>query len=398
MEELLRLRTSRRGYRAHMTKLLSGIADDAHADKLTVPLTVEQLERKQTILEDLDAKIAPLIDNETDLEAEIIEAEETRMKILDGMGRLKFQMNCPRTESTKPPPVLTNLTSAPLAASSDPPSSSTSTSHTVSLTTSHTAHLSDDGHSTLETAAHDPIHSEARTNPSTEHTPVISSSSYATSRLPKLSIPTFTGNPLTWQSFWDCFDSAVNSNPVLSNIQKLSYLRAQLQGDASRVVAGFPLTNASYSQSVELLKNRYGQPHKLVNTHLQALLNLPNPSNTLVSLQLFHDSVEGHIRSLTSLGKSTDSYTDLLVSVLLEKLPGETRKHLARECTDSDWILSELQDAIFKEIRVFESGLHMAPESSHTPTASFYTGTGKVSQSPHPANHKHYQEENLHIL
>ena len=63
-----------------------------------------------------------------------------------------------------------------------------------------------------------------------------------------------------------------------------------------------------------------------------------NPSNTLTSLQLFHDSVEGHIRSLASFGKSTDSYYDFLVSVILEKLPNKTRNHLAREHVDKEWI------------------------------------------------------------
>ena len=394
-----RLRTSRRGYRAHTTKLLTGMADllkenaAVPIDNLTaasLALTVEQLQRKQTILEDLDAKIAPLIDNETDLEAEIMEAEDTRTKILDGIARLKLKLSsCPRTESIEPQPVPRNLDSAPPSTTSGPPRtqpqttvSSTSTSHTVSPTISHTPHTGDDVHPTLEAAIHGPIYSEAGITPTTEHTTVVSSSSYTTSRLPKLSIPTFTGDPLTWQSFWDCFDSAVNSNPVLSDVQKLSYLRAQLQGDASRVVAGFPLTNTSYSQSVALLKNRFGQPYKLVNAHLQTLLHLPNPSNTLASLQLFHDSVEGHIRSLTSLGKSIDSYGDLLVSVILEKLPSETRKHLARECTDSEWTLRELQDAIFKEIRVFESGLHMPSQTSCTPTATFYTGSRRAPNQP----------------
>ena len=126
---------------------------------------------------------------------------------------------------------------------------------------------------------------------------------------------------------------------MLSDVQKLSYLRAQLQGDASRVVASFPLTNTSYNQSVALLKNRFSQPYKLVNAHLQALLYLSNPSNTLTSLQLLHDSVEGHIRNLASFGKSTDSYYDFLVSVILEKLPNKTRNHLAREHVDKEWTL-----------------------------------------------------------
>ena len=118
MEELQRFRTSRRGYRAHTTKLLTGITDDGPFDKMTATLTIEQLQRKQTILEDLDAKIAPLIDNEADLEAEIIEAEETRTKILDGIARLKLKLHRPLTEPIKPQPVPKNPTSAPLASSS----------------------------------------------------------------------------------------------------------------------------------------------------------------------------------------------------------------------------------------------------------------------------------------
>ena len=43
-------------------------------------------------------------------------------------------------------------------------------------------------------------------------------------RLPKLNLPTFSGNPLSWQSFWDSFDAAVNSNTALDGIQKFNYL------------------------------------------------------------------------------------------------------------------------------------------------------------------------------
>ena len=106
--------------------------------------------------------------------------------------------------------------------------SSTSTTHTaVSSTASHTPHTSVDLHPTTEVVSHGLVYSVAGVTPTTEHT-TIPSASHATSRFPKLSIPTFTGDPLNWQSFWDCFDSAVNSNPTLSNVQKLSYLRAQL--------------------------------------------------------------------------------------------------------------------------------------------------------------------------
>ena len=87
-----------------------------------------------------------------------------------------------------------------------------------------------------------------------------SSSSIATSQsvscLPKLSLPNFNGDPLSWQTFWDSFVAAVDSSPVLSGVQKFTYLRAQLQGEAARAVAGFPLTDGNYLHSVKILKEK----------------------------------------------------------------------------------------------------------------------------------------------
>ena len=54
--------------------------------------------------------------------------------------------------------------------------------------------------------------------------------------LPKLDLPQFAGNPLNWQPFWDCFQAAMDSNRSLTGVQKLSYLRAQLQGDRFNII------------------------------------------------------------------------------------------------------------------------------------------------------------------
>ena len=164
------------------------------------------------------------------------------------------------------------------------------------------------------------VHNTPRMN---QDSPIVhqSTGSQGTTRLPKLNIPVFSGDSLNWQSFWDCFEVAIHSNPSLTDVQKLNYLRAQLQGDASRVVAGLTLTSANYGHSIDLLRERYGQPHKLVNAHMQALVDLTSPTNSLAALQLFHDSVESHIRSLSSLGKSRETYGSLLVPIIFGKLP-----------------------------------------------------------------------------
>jgi len=58
-------------------------------------------------------------------------------------------------------------------------------------------------------------------------------------RLPKLDLPQFSGNPLFWQAFWDSFETAVHNNAALTGVQKLSYLRAQLKGEAANWVSAY---------------------------------------------------------------------------------------------------------------------------------------------------------------
>ena len=202
-----------------------------------------------------------------------------------------------------------------------------------------------------------------------------------------MSLPYFSGDPLMWQTFWDSFSAAVHTNPNFTGVQKCNYLRAQLKGDATRVVAGFPLTDVNYQCSITLLRERFGQPYKLINAHMQALLNLSNATNSLSSLQSFYDTVENHIRGLSSLGKSSESYGDLLNPIVFGKLPKEIQRSLARDHSNTEWTLNELRSSIMKEIRIFEteihtSGYHDQPDAPPMTTGSFYTNARQHPPQP----------------
>jgi len=123
--------------------------------------------------------------------------------------------------------------------------------------------------------------------------------------LPKLSLPTFSEDPLTWQTFWDSFYAAIDANSNLGGIQKFNYLKAQLQGDAARAVSGLPLSELNYRHAITLLGDRFGKPHDLVDAHMKALVNMKSPTNSLSSI---YDMVESHICGLSSLGMSERSY------------------------------------------------------------------------------------------
>ncbi|XP_053402668.1 uncharacterized protein LOC128557990 [Mercenaria mercenaria] len=195
-------------------------------------------------------------------------------------------------------------------------------------------------------------------------------------RLAKLSLPTFSGNILEWQTFWDSFESTIHYNVNLTDVQKFSYLKSQLEHTAARVIDGFAMTNANYTRAIDLLKERFGQQHKITHATMQTLLQLPAPSNTLYSLRHFHDKMETYIRGLESLGLFQETYGSLLVPIIIDKLPDEMRKHIAREHGDNNWQLDELRRAINKEINIMEAGdsLSTANVDEFGPTASFYTG------------------------
>ena len=66
---------------------------------------------------------------------------------------------------------------------------------------------------------------------------------------------------------------------------------------------GLNLSSANYHKAVELLVNRFGKTHKIVNAYMKALLDLPAPSYTLDSIRNFSDKSEVYIRGLESLGQ-----------------------------------------------------------------------------------------------
>ena len=65
-------------------------------------------------------------------------------------------------------------------------------------------------------------------------------------------------------------------------MQKFQYLRANLKGEALRLVDGLTLTDVNYDEATSLLKMRYGQPHKLITAYMKALWEIPKKFMTIL--------------------------------------------------------------------------------------------------------------------
>ena len=94
-------------------------------------------------------------------------------------------------------------------------------------------------------------------------------------------------------------------------------------------------------------------------------------------LRVLFDETEAHLRSLRSLGISSDSYGSLLLPVLLAKLPPDLRLIVSREVTDSDLDLDKMLKQFRSELVACErAALQYTPPSKKSqdhrtlPTAS----------------------------
>ena len=306
----------------------------------------EKLQRRKETISQLDAQIVELLTTPESLEETILEVEETKDSILEKINQISKFIELQSTASTTPS-AISHVTTPVM-------SSLVTSSHSEATTSTSSEALAHSMTSSTTISTHSPV-----VTSTTEHsrTPIVSTHPQNASRLPKLTLPTFSGDPLAWQTFWDSFEAAVDSNPALSSLQKFNYLKAQLQADAAGAIAGLPLTEANYVQSIALLKERFGQPQRLISAHIRAFLDLSAPSNDLSRLRLFY-VVENHIRGLSSLGVPKVSYGTLLVPIILGKLSPPTRRNLAREHSNLKWTIDELQAALLKEIRILESGLY----------------------------------------
>ena len=394
MEEAQRTQASRRGHRAHLTKLLKKTDDimtkesSSEMDMATLQSTTEQLEKKKAILKELDAKIITLIEQPDELEQEIIDSEDIQSNIIEKICQVRKFFNLkqsippqqptassPSTSSSSvtspqeenqqqifapsnvkpqqvlaPPNVQPQQVLAPLNVqpqvfsppnvqpqqvfsspnvqpqqvfsppnvqpqqvfsppnvqsqqvfsspnvqpqqmfpsqnvqpqqmflSQNVPPQQVFPSQNVQLQQVFPPPDVPPQQVFPQTLPSQEIPTQSSTpqvslQPATvQSTPSFSThTTQNTSRLPKLSLPTFNGNPLQWQTFWDSFNAAVHSNSNLSGVEKFNYLRAQTSGEAAKAISGFPLTNTNYEQAIALLNERFGHSYKIANaTHVQS--------------------------------------------------------------------------------------------------------------------------------
>ena len=176
-------------------------------------------------------------------------------------------------------------------------------------------------------------------------------------KLPKLELKKFSGNIAEWQEFWDGFKSAVHDDVQLAKVDKFKYLRNYLAEPARSVVTGFALTDRDYDSARGLLRSRYAKPGVIKCAHISELLNLAPVFNerSVQRLRNLRDKIETHFRAMEAERVSKESYSSVVVPVLMGKIPETLHNNMIRFGTDHmDWNLDHMLMALGKELHVLE--------------------------------------------
>ena len=159
--------------------------------------------------------------------------------------------------------------------------------------------------------------------PSTPVAPIAPSKEPCRARLPELKVPSFDGKYDEYHSFLDQFKSAIGNRTDVSEIDKLSYLLLYLKGDAARAVRGLTLVAENYKEAMNILDERYGNKDILINTIMSKLVKIKTVSDEwqISALRGLCDELDIGVRQLTSAGITMETYSPILLPMMLGKLP-----------------------------------------------------------------------------
>ena len=83
---------------------------------------------------------------------------------------------------------------------------------------------------------------------------------------------------------------------------------------------------------------------------MDALLKIPSATNDVKKLRSLYDACEGYIHGLESLGVYLESYGDLLIPIVMKKLPEEVRRIMLRSHDATTWTLADLRKQLPHEV------------------------------------------------
>jgi len=199
-------------------------------------------------------------------------------------------------------------------------------------------------------------------------------------KLPTLQSPSFNGETLEFEAFWDQFEAQIGKRSDLSKVSKLQYLKTCLKGSATELIKSFASTDDNYDEAVSILKSRYADTEKTRRAILHKIFDLQPPTVDRGSLDCFLISLENLSKSL----KVKHDYSQsewIIADVFQRKLPKEVQKELHYKYGKNYYSLQEMSEGLTTIISHMEVGTSSKPVKQN-----------EKSRTQHQSNQSHKSE------
>lgn len=143
-----------------------------------------------------------------------------------------------------------------------------------------------------------------------------------TARPPKLM--QFDGDPAKWPAFHDLFMAEVHSKDF-DLVTKLLYLQECCIGRASATLGTWKPTGESYEAAWELMKQTYSDEYQIKQSIIDGIFKIKSvKEETHDNLRAILDAMSSGLRQLRVLGVPVDTWDDIMINVISQRLPGAT--------------------------------------------------------------------------
>ncbi|XP_076301934.1 uncharacterized protein LOC143220082 [Lasioglossum baleicum] len=186
-------------------------------------------------------------------------------------------------------------------------------------------------------------------------------------RLPTLGVQKFSGDLLQWEEFRDSFRATFHNAKRLRDVQRLQYLKANLTGEAAKVIARVALTDVNYATAWAALERRYGSIRALTKAHIERVLDCPVVKRaTKEELTQLLDEFCQARDALAALKKPVETWDDWFVTLIVRKLDSTTRLDWQQLFPDPMTMPSFEDIRDFLESRIHALGSTAEPSGSST--------------------------------
>ncbi|XP_062704050.1 uncharacterized protein LOC134286454 [Aedes albopictus] len=143
-------------------------------------------------------------------------------------------------------------------------------------------------------------------------------------------LPTFSGKPEEWPLFYGTYQAS-NEACGYTDVENLVRLQECLKGPALEMVQGQLLLPKSVPKVIVKLRQLYGRPEQLLQSHLEKVRRLEPPkAGKLASFIPFGTAVEQLCEHLEAADLKQHLVNPLLVQDLVDKLPDNDKREWVR--------------------------------------------------------------------